>query len=301
MVQYVHLNEDNLQPVRELVNRNLEFDKFSPEVFRYKTLGDPDFGPEMTVVAVSEGRPCGCMLGVCRQSGESVHAAIKLMAVDRESRGCGIGTEMLSRIEATAKARGVESMGVGFTRPNYFVPGLDPRYTLAAAFLLRRGYTRRGEGFNMDVDLSASDWSTAAFEEKLARDGYTCRRLRADEKDRLRDYMSADGWSEAWQYQTLHAAEADPVAVFITEKDGRIVAFACYDGVRPGWFGPMGTSESLRGSGIGGVTFLKCLQSMKEVGYAVCEINSVGPLCFYSKVANATVSRIWWQFRKNLR
>jgi GNAT superfamily N-acetyltransferase len=207
----------------------------------------------------------------------------------------------LNRVQATADARGAKSLGVGMSRPSYFTPGVDPRYTVAAAFFLRRGFVKGGEAFNMDVDLSASDWDTTELEERLARNGYTVRRLRPDEKNRLREWMTSNGYSAGWQYQVLRGAEMDPVAVFIAEQDGEIVAFAGYDGVRPGWFGPMGTRENLRGGGIGSATFLKCLQSMKEVGYKVCEINSVGPLYFYSKVANAKVSRLFWQFSKQLR
>lgn len=300
LIDYVPLNEDNIRAVHALSNANLEFDAVPVEVFRYKTLGDPDFDPEMALVAVSDGEPCGYMMGVCRDTPDGKSAAIKMFAVNERFRGRGIASELLSRVEGAIKRAGATSLRVGFIRPNYLTPGLDPRYTAAAAFLLRRGYTRRGEAFNMDVELAASDWSTDVLERKLAADGVICRRLGVDEKQRLNDWMAADGFSEGWRYQVMHAAEQDPVGVFIAERHGEIIAFACYDGVRPGWFGPMGTTQNLRGGGVGSVTFLKCLQSMKEVGYKVCEICAVGPLYFYSKVANARVSRIFWHFAREL-
>lgn len=300
VIEYTELTEQNLEAVHALSNKNLDYDSVPLDIFRYKTLGDRDFDPAMTVVALSDGQPCGYMMGIARKKDEGVSAAIKCFAVDAACRNSGIASEMLSRIETEAKSRGAGSLAVGFTRPNYLVPGVDPRYTVAAAFLLRRGFQKGGEAFNMDVDLSTSDWSTAEIEARLAKDNTISRRLRPDEKERLREWMQADGFSEGWQYQVLRAADQDPVAVFIAEKEGEIVAFSCYDGVRPGWFGPMGTTGNLRGGGIGTVTFLQCLQSMKAVGYKVCEINSVGPLYFYSKVANAVVSRLFWQFSKKL-
>lgn len=298
MIEYINLIEDNLEAVRELSNRNLEFDPINPDLFRHLTLDDPDFDPALSVVAMQDDKSCGYILGICRKTDDGVSGGIKLLAVDKEFRNQGIATEMLSRIEQQAKIRGALALRVGFTRPNYLTAGLDPRYTLAAAFFTRRGYNRRSDAYNMDVDLAVSDWSTSAIESKLSAQNIVCRRLGKDEKQRLHDWMEKDGFSTGWRYQVMHAADQDPVAVFIAEQDGEIIAFACYDGVRPGWFGPMGTTQNLRGGGVGTVTFLKCLQSMKEVGYKVCEINSVGPLYFYSKVANAKVSRIFWQFEK---
>jgi GNAT superfamily N-acetyltransferase len=299
-IEYTSLTEANLPEAHAISNRNLEFDNISLDVFRYKTLGDPDFDPALALLAVSDGKPCGYMMAACRTGGERVNAGVKLFVVDKEFRRQQIASEMLARVEAEAKRRGAENMGIGFTRPNYLTPGLDPRYTEAATFLMRRGYEKCGENFNMDVDLSLSDWSTAELEEKLAKQGVVCRRLRADEKPRLCDAMDAEGFSKGWQYQVMHAAEQDPIAVFIAEKEDRILAFASYDSVRPRWFGPMGTSQTLRGGGIGTVTFLKCLQDMKAVGYDICEIGCVGPLYFYSKIANARVSRIFWGFEKGL-
>ncbi|MDO8682051.1 MAG: GNAT family N-acetyltransferase [Armatimonadota bacterium] len=300
MIEYVSLNEYNLEAVNTLSNRNLEFDNVSFDIFRFKTLQDPNFDPAMAIVAMSGGKPCGYMMGVCRDNGDSISAAVKFFAVDKEFRGQKIANEMLKIIKREAEAKGAKSLGVGFIRPNYLTPGIDTRYTAAIGFLIRRGFERRGENFNMDIDLSASDWSSTELEEKLAKDNIICRRLQADEKEKFGEWMIADGFSTGWRYQVMRAAEQDPIAVFIAEKDGQYLAFAGYDGVRPRWFGPMGTSQNLRGGGIGTVTFLKCMQSMKQAGYDICEIGAVGPLYFYSKVANARVSRIFWLFEKAL-
>lgn len=300
MLEIRPLDEDLLEETRLMCNRVMEFDQLPAEWFRYKTLGDPDFDPAMTLIAVDSDKVRGAMMGVCRAGSDSVTGGIKFFVVDEESRNRGIASELLKRVEAVAAERGAGSLTVGFTRPNYITAGLDPRYTTAVAFLLRRGFERRAETFNMDVDLTASDWSTTDLEVRLADQGITCRRISHDEFSALDDYLIKAGHSTGWRYQIAHAATQEPPGVFVAEKDGEVIAFACYDGVRPGWFGPMGTSPTLRGSGIGTLTFLKCLQSMKKVGYTTCVINCVGPLYFYSKVANARVSRVFWQFEKSL-
>ncbi|MDH7601251.1 MAG: GNAT family N-acetyltransferase [Armatimonadota bacterium] len=302
MVEYVYLTDSNLSQGLEILNRNLVYDQTTIDQFRHNTIGDPDYDPSLALMAVENGKPCGLIVAVSRQGDDGPTGGIKFIAVDREFRNRGIGSELLARVERRLAELGVRSVNVGFTRPNYLMPGVDPRYTVACAFLLRRGYIRRGEAFNMDVDLAASDWSTRELEAKLAEQGIAVERLRRDEIERFRRWMTEDGWSAGWQYQVMRAATMEPIAVFVGKRveDNSFVAFACYDGVRPGWFGPMGTTQSMRGTGIGSVTFLKCLQDMKAKGYRVCEINSVGPLYFYSKVANAVVSRIFWQFEKEL-
>jgi len=301
MTEYKRLEESDLEAALGILNRNLEYDNTTDlDLLRHKTFGDPDFHEALSVLACVDGVPHGFMFAVCRSEAESRIATIKFFAVDAEHRNQGIASEMLTRVETAARAAGAPVLRTGMSRPNYLVPGVDPRYTLACAFLLRRRFRRTGEVFNMDVELAASDWSTSELEAKLESQGISCRRLRADESRAFGDWMTNAGYSEGWRYQTLRAAELDPPAVYIAENDGAYVAFACYDGVRPGWFGPMGTLEKMRGTGIGSVTFLKCLQDMKARGYDVCEINSVGPLYFYSKVANAKVSRIFWQFEKVL-
>jgi len=321
MIEYANLTESNLESALGVMNLNLEFDNTTTlDLLRYKTLDDPDYDPSLGVLALADGEPCGFMFAVVRTEGDKKVGGLKFFAVDEAFRNRGIASEMLRRIEEGVRTAGARSMRIGFIRPNYLMPGVDPRYTVACAFLLRRGFKRAGEAFNMDVELDASDWSTDQIEARLAQDGIIVRRLRSDECEKLRQWMIEDGWSAGWQYQTLRSAEMDPIAVFVGERatgvsgfergeaerksrntGAEFVAFACYDGVRPGWFGPMGTSESMRGTGIGSVTFLKCLQDMKAKGYRVCEINSVGPLYFYSKAANAVVSRIFWQFEKELK
>ena len=299
-MEYVHISAENLSAVYAVYNRCLIHDPLPADWFEHKTLGDPDFDPAMTCVAVDNGEPRGFLMGVRRDTDDGVDAGIKIVAVDEQYRGRGIATEMLARVEAEAKRRGATGISVGFTRPNYIMAGIDVRYTNAVAFLIRRGYVRRGDTYNMDVDLLSSDWDLSTLEAKLGAKGITCRRLPISDKPLLEDYLVRAEHSAGWRYQVVRALEQQPSGVFVAEQDGRVIAFACYDGVRPGWFGPMGTLESARGGGIGTLTYLNCLRSMREVGYRVCEVNCVGPLYFYSKTSNARVSRICWQYKKDL-
>ncbi|MFQ3548493.1 MAG: GNAT family N-acetyltransferase [Armatimonadota bacterium] len=296
-------NIDNVpfKKVCSLYNKILPNDTLSDAFIKNKTFEDPDFNPEMNLFAEVDGELVGFMFGVARKTDDGIQGGIKAFGVDGKHRNKGIATALLNELETRMFKNDCKSVTIGFTRPNYITAGIDPRlYTVGTAFLIRRGYQKIGDVFNMDVELDDSDWSTADCEKELAKDGITVRRLPKEDIEKFRSWMNKDGYSSGWQYQVMTAAQQEPVAVFVAEKDNDYLAFACYDGVRPGWFGPMGTSGQLRGKGIGTVTYLKCLQSMKELGYKTCVINAVGPLYFYSKVSNAVVNRIFWRMNKNL-
>ncbi len=300
-MDYKHFSDIQLQDIYDFYQSNLPKESLPLDFFLHKTIEAPDYDPELSIAALDNGKIVGAMLGASWKTDDGANGGIRFFAVDKDYEGQKIASTMLERVENALRMRDVKKVTIGMTRPNYITPGIDPReYTKAVGFLLRRGYTKRGEPYNMDVDLASSDWSTDSLEARLKERGITGRRLGVDEKDRMRDYMKKNGHSDGWTYQVMHAAEADPVGVFIAEQDGEIIAFACYDGVRPRWFGPMGTRGDIQGGGVGTLTWLMCLQSMKAVGYAICEINSVGPLYFYSKTSNAKVSRIFWRLEKDL-
>ncbi len=294
------LSEDLLESVRQLHNETCRYDTLDLETFRHKTLEDPDFDPALAPVLLEAGRPVAWMMAVCRREEDRVRAGIKMFGVAPDWQGRGLANRLLGQVEAGCLARGALALDVGFTRPNYLTAGIDPRYTPAVAFLMRRGYQRTGETFNMDVDLSTSDWQAPELEEKLGSQGIVCRRLGPEDRGALEACFDREGTSAGWRYQILRAASLEPPRVFIAEREGEVVAFAAFDAVRPGWFGPMATSTALRGGGIGTLVYLRCLQDMKSLGYRVAVINAVGPLPFYSRVSGAVVSRVFWRMSKQL-
>lgn len=295
------LSEELLAAVHELHNGAVVYDRVPEATFRAKTLDDPDFDAELAPVARDGGRVVGYMAGVCRASEGGVDAGIMAFAVHGDYRGQGIASRMLCHVEENAKARGATSICVGFTRPNYLTAGIDPRYTPAVAFLLRRGYRKGGDIFNMDVELHSSDWDTSVLEGDMAGRGIRCVRLSGGSMEALQSFFAEEGTSAGWQFQIMQAARRNPAGVFVAlDGSGKVQGYAAYDGVRPGWFGPMATRESARGRGIGSLTYLKCLQAMKAEGYMTAVINAVGPLPFYSRVSGAVVSRVFWRMAKDL-
>ena len=67
------------------------------------------------------------------------------------------------------------------------------------------------------------------------------------------------------------------------------MGFAVFECTRRGYFGPTGVRVDLRGSGAGALLLMRCLEAMREIGYAYAIIGGVGPADFYAKVAGATI------------
>ena len=295
------ITDGNIDAVWELYQRTAaECDMVPLDWFKFKILGDPDPDPCLTLAAVESGHPIAFMAAVCRQTGDGPIGFVKVWGTDRSQQGRGIASVLLERIEGRFRELGVGRIGVGYSRPNYITPGIDASaYTPAVGFLLRRGFKYVRMNYNMDVPLAGRKFSEPEAERSLAERGVIIRRVESDERERFSSWVEGD-WSAGWRYQADTACDADPPAAFAAEKDGKFVGFAVYDGVRPGWFGPTGTSEALRGFGIGSALFLKCLDDMQDKGYPICHICAVSPLYFYSKVIGATVSRTFWLMEKTL-
>jgi predicted N-acetyltransferase YhbS len=75
----------------------------------------------------------------------------------------------------------------------------------------------------------------------------------------------------------------------VAEREGRIVGFAAYECTRRGFFGPTGVVPDERRRGTGGALLFRCLESMREMGYAYAIIGGVGPQRFYEKLCGAFV------------
>ena len=143
---------------------------------------------------------------------------------------------------------------------------------------------------------SGDPFATGTDEERLAADGIDVRRLAAAEAEPFLDWVRH--WGGTWHVEAARAGAEDPVRVHVAVRDGKYIGFACHGVNRRSWFGPMGTDESARGSGIGGVLLRRCLADMRDAGIDVAEIAWVGPYRFYSRTVGATITRSFWIYEK---
>ena len=129
----------------------------------------------------------------------------------------------------------------------------------------------------------------APYDRRVADAGVRVRRLDAWDRTALRRWVG-EHFGETWASEADFAfANGHPISGFVAMLDGGIVGFAVYETSRRGFFGPTGVREDMRGKSVGAALLFRCLESMREMGYAYAIIGGVGPAEFYAKVAGASI------------
>jgi len=128
----------------------------------------------------------------------------------------------------------------------------------------------------------------APYHQRVSEAGYTIRRADPWDRDRLRHFVK-DNFGPLWAVEADRAFIHAPIASYVASSGGDIVGFAAYECTRRGYFGPTGVREDLRGKGLGAALLFRCLESMREMGYAYAVIGGVGSAGFYEKIVGAFV------------
>jgi mycothiol synthase len=296
------LSEADLPALGRLLARCLIHDELTPALLRDRLFADPGQRPEHRLcVRAPEGTLAGVAIGVVRARSDSAVGHVRLVAVHPDHSGRGIATALLDTLEGRLTAAGAVRLAVGAEVPTWLLAGVDVRYSAALCLFERRGYARTRDVFNLEVDLTRREFDSGPVEAELSRHGITVARMAPWDRAELDAYLTAN-WSPTWRIEGLAALEFDPPSGFIARQrsDGRdaMVGFAVNDVARPGWFGPIGTDQPLRGLGVGTALLLRCMRAWQEAGRTRGEINWIGPLRFYVRALDATVCRVIRQMGK---
>ena len=274
-------------------------DQLNEALVDEKIYNDPDFDPENCLVWEENGTIAGFLLGVIREIRGEKLGYIKLISVLQPYRRKGIANQLLARFEQILKSGGVGKLRIYDVPLNYFMPGVDPRYTPAVCFALKNGFKHLADAVNMEVRLD-QDFEVSTEIETVKKHSIEIRRASLTDRDDLLEFIDQP-WA-LWKNEIEMAFKSNPVSIHIALKEGKVMAFSAYEGNNrgTGWFGPMGTHPDLRGLGIGTILLKLCLGDMKRAGYKKSIIPWVGPISFYSHYVNAYISRIFWRFEKQL-
>jgi len=292
--------DTDFKSVLDFLNSNSEFDSFTETLLKEKLYSDPDFNKETVFIAERNNKIIGFIQGVSRNIETVKYAYIKLFAVKKENRRQGIGTELYNKVYESFQKQKADIIRVYDVPLNYFMPGIDPRYTPALCFFEKKGFKKFDETCNLTVDLKNQNFKISKELKFLKKENIIVSRATEKDTEELLIFVSEE-W-KLWQHEVKTALYSEPAAVFIARHKGKIKAFSAYNGNNIGtaWFGPMGTHPDLRGKGIGGILLKLCLQDMKSQGFKKSTIPWVGPIAFYSHYANAVVERVFWRYQLKL-
>ncbi len=300
MLSYRKYSDDDFAHVLKLLADSHEFDSIDEALLKEKLYLDPEWNPDICFIAENEAGIVGFLQAVKRNIKEEKLVYIKLLAVESNFRRTGIATALLHLVEEEARETHCKKIRIYDAPLNYFMPGVDPRYTPAICFAEKNNFKRVGEAINMEVDLAYSDWDVSQKIENLQDDNIYISRAEELDKEGLNRLLDTE-W-ELWKFEVNMAYMLDPIAVHVAKVKDEIVAFSVYDGnnAGTGWFGPMGTHEKIRGYGIGGVLLALCLKDIKKQGHRKAIIPWVDPIAFYANYADAKISRIFWRYEKEI-
>ncbi len=120
----------------------------------------------------------------------------------------------------------------------------------------------------------------------VAGQGVILRRPHGYERHIVAEWVGRH-FSPKWESESEVAFGRRPVSCFIATKEKQILGFACYETTMKGYFGPTGVAEEARGTGLGKALLFKCLEALREEGYAYGVIGGVGPREYYEKACGA--------------
>lgn len=126
----------------------------------------------------------------------------------------------------------------------------------------------------------------APYYQRSETAGYSLRRAEAWDRLPLREFVKGH-FGGIWTAEVERGFFATPITVHVGMKGTEIAGFGAYNVTRPDYFGPTGVREDLRGRGLGTALLFRCLESLRELGYAYAIIGGVGPASFYEKAVGA--------------
>lgn len=287
----------DIHKTTELINSNLDFDKFTSAHVEHLIFDDPNFSPEYIIKGYKDNNLVSFLCGVKALYKQKKIGWIKIFVVDKSLRYQGIGKTMFSMIET--KFADCDEIRIMDAVPCYFQPGVDVRYTESIVFLETIGYKKVGENIHLETQLDTINFHLSdEIEKKANLQGYNILRPEGKLYNELLLWIRKT--FPAWEFEVNFAYKSIPVKIFVAVYNNSVVGFSCYDTTSPGWFGPIGVDPQHRKIGLGKVLLLKCLNELKNFGYKTVVIPWISPssLKFYTTTCNAKISRCFWVYAK---
>ncbi len=124
--------------------------------------------------------------------------------------------------------------------------------------------------------------------DELNEQGISIQRAMAPDKHRVLSWIGEHS-SLAAQGEADVCFANHPISLFLAVQEKQILGYACYHATALDFFGPTRVLDRMQGRGIGKALLLRCLQALRDEGYAYAIIGGVGPAAFYEKCVGATL------------
>ena len=298
MITYHPLQKKDIIFLVDMFNEQYIYDPITENILYEKIFNEENFDNDLNFIIKNDNTFVGFASGYIREYQNVQTGWIKLLSTIDQKKMGPILIETFNKIETKLLQKGAITIRFMDSFPNYFIPGIDPRYTSLITLLHKKGYERRRDNVNMSVDLTLQDFLTDKEEQILSKENIKIKRASEQDKQKIFSLINKDFAIWKAEIQLAFQKKQNPLHIAILDKE--VIAFSNHscNNIGTGWFGPMGTTESARGKGLGEILLKRCLQDLKNNGYENAIIPWVGPIGFYFEKCGAEVDRIFWNYSK---
>ncbi|MDK6028501.1 GNAT family N-acetyltransferase [Ignisphaera sp. 4213-co] len=290
-------DEKLLDYVCRFHNKAFPFDNVDCGIFKSFIVDDANFDEELTLFIFDDfGNVRGFLAGVeiAKEPSEVVEKYrdviwIKELVVDPDlssDEWRGVLDKLLLEFELMSKGRGKKYVVLYAYAPYYFMPGINTLYENYLEFFESRGYSKKEETVNYEVNLAQFVYlkRVRKLESKLVSEGVKFRRGVENEAERVSHWVGKTFDSPFWRLESLYAFRNKPPSIWIAEQENELIGFSVYLRMGKNEFGPIGVDPSKRRLGVGTVLLFKALNDLKEMGFRHAVIPWTSHLFFYAQV-----------------
>jgi mycothiol synthase len=250
-------------------------DRITPEIFRERTLLDPNFDPHCALVAIEDGRVVGFVCGMRRVVALLGYTPapdkgwITTLFVAPDCRRMGIGSRLLGAAMDSMRSEGCVEVRFAHFSPHYYFPGVDSTaYPGALEFFQHRGFAIEEQVVAMGRQLYELTVppSILELERNLADEGVRCDYF--EPRYLLATLAFFHDVFPSWEYYFREKLRVTPWPLdemVIVVKGDRVVGY-CQQ-LEDEHVGPFGIHPEFRSRGVGTVMLYRLLQRMQAKGY----------------------------------
>lgn len=262
-----------IDEVLALWNQTLGFDPITSPSFIKNHLGDPNFDPNLFLIAHDELTLIGFVYAILKKSSDRNDIAwIQCLCVDAKHRRQGVASRLMEGLLSELDARNVRRIVAGKYSPTYLFPGVDEaHYPDALPFFQKFGFVSTGESFGMWMNLVPYVYpaSVQATKSRLQASGYAFTNYKQEYASRLIHLLETQ-FKPSWAgtiRKLIENGNADRTILIAIFNDD-VVGFTSRSGIDGDLdrFGPFGIHPEHRNQGLGEVLFHETMLYMRDHG-----------------------------------